>query len=180
VFVMSKAKPPDVRSIRLLVLDVDGVLTDGTVLLDGSGGELQRFAVEDGLGIRLWRETGGQVAICSGRATAPAKQRAADFGVDIIEEGLDDKLAGYRRILEKTGRTDAETCMMGDDLLDGPAMKRCALAIAPANAADEIKRIAGHVTTRRGGEGAVRQAVEFLLKKQGRWQDALRHIGLSD
>jgi len=165
------------QSIRLLILDVDGVLTDGTVLLDGDGGELQRFSIQDGLGIRLWRQAGGKAAIWSARTSGAVRQRAKQFGIDLIEQGRENKLAAYESILRKTGFSDAEASVMGDDLLDGPAMRRCGLAIAPANAVEEIKQIAAHVTSRRGGQGAVRQAVEFLLKNQGRWEETLHRAG---
>jgi len=163
--------------IRLLVLDVDGVLTDGTVFIDDSGRQMRGFHIQDGLGIRLWQAVGGQVAILTSKRSEAVMTRARMLGIDIVQQGAEDKLPGFEQILADAGVAGGETAYVGDDLLDAAVMRRAGYPIAVANAAEEIKKIARYVTRRRGGDAAVREAVEHLLQSAGLWEAALTAIG---
>jgi 3-deoxy-D-manno-octulosonate 8-phosphate phosphatase (KDO 8-P phosphatase) len=155
--------------VRLLVLDVDGVLTDGGILVGAAGDETKRFHVHDGLALVAARGAGLQVAVLSGRASAAVTRRMAELGVAEVHQGVADKAAALDALRARLGLGIAEVAMMGDDLPDLPAMARAGLALAPANAAAEVKRAADWVARRRGGDGAVREAVEMLLKARRAW-----------
>lgn len=161
-------------AIKLLILDVDGVLTTGSLSYDAAGDETKVFQVQDGAAIRLWQAAGGSVAIISGRRSSAVIARARDLGISCVEQGVADKLAAYRMVRDSHGLTDDETSVVGDDLLDLGPMQRCAYPIAVANAIAQVKRAARYVTRRRGGEGAVAEAVERLLRLNGAWLEVLR------
>jgi 3-deoxy-D-manno-octulosonate 8-phosphate phosphatase (KDO 8-P phosphatase) len=165
------------REIRLLVLDVDGVMTDGGLLMDHEGRESRRFHIQDGLGIRIWRGLGRQVAILTSKRSESVSARARMLGIEFVEQGAEDKLPGFERLLGAAGVSAAETAYMGDDLLDAGPMRRAGYPIAPANAVEEIRATARYVTRRRGGDGAVREAIEHLLKREGAWDAVLRSMG---
>jgi len=158
------------RGIELLVLDVDGVLTDGGIVLDADGRETKRFGVLDGAGIKYWQRVGKRVAFLSGRGSPAVLSRAGELGVTLVRQNAKRKLPVYESLLDELQLADAQVAVMGDDLPDLPLMRRCALAIAPANAVEEVRREAHLVTRRRGGEGAVREAVEYLLKNAELWE----------
>ena len=159
--------------IELLVLDVDGVLTDGRIILDADGREMKCFHVMDGAGMKYFQRVGKEIAIISGRESPAVAHRAAELGVKIVRQGAKDKLPAYESVLAELKLTDEQTAVMGDDLPDLPIMRRCGFAIAPVNAVEEIRRVAALVTERSGGEGAVRQAIEYLLKQMGLWDQVL-------
>jgi len=161
------AKP---RDIRLLVLDVDGVLTDGSVLLADDGSELKRFNAKDGAAIRWWLRSGRQMAWISGRESPAVLHRAQDLGVKHVHQHVFNKLEIYAELLEQLGLSAEQTACMGDDLMDLPILTRCGFAIAVADAMDEIRDVADLVTQRPGGRGAVAEAVRFLLQAAGDWQ----------
>ena len=163
--------------IRLLVLDVDGVLTDGTVFIDDDGHQTRGYHIQDGLGVTLWRAVGRQVAILTSKRSASVEERARMLGIDLIEQGAEDKLPGLERLVLAAGVSLEETAYAGDDLLDAAAMRRVGYPIAVANAVEEIKELAAYVTGRSGGQGAVREAIEHLLKRDGKWWAALKAIG---
>ncbi len=163
--------------IRLLVLDVDGVLTDGTIFIDDDGRQIRGFHIQDGLGVTLWRSIGRQVAVLTSKRSPAVEARARMLGIDLIEQGAEDKLPGLQRLVSAAGVSLEETAYAGDDLLDAVVMRRVGYPIAVANAADEIKELAVYVTRRTGGQGAVREAVEHLLKRDGQWWAALKAIG---
>ncbi len=165
------------QPIRLLVLDVDGVLTDGALLFDDEGQCHRRFHIRDGLAIAMWRATGRRAAILTSKRSRSIQARAAMLGIDWIEEGQDDKLPGLERILAAAGVPASHTAYMGDDLLDLVVMRRVGYPIAVADAAPEVAEAARFVTTRPGGNAAVREAVEHLLKQEGAWEAALAAIG---
>lgn len=165
------------NEIRLLVLDVDGVLTNGTILIDDDGRQSRRFHIQDGLGVTLWRSVGRQVAILTSKRSAAVEARARMLGIDLIEQGAEDKLPGLDRLVSRAGVSLDETAYTGDDLLDVAVMRRVGYPIAVANAVEEVKEIAAYVTSRNGGEGAVREAIEHLLKRDGQWWAALKAIG---
>jgi 3-deoxy-D-manno-octulosonate 8-phosphate phosphatase (KDO 8-P phosphatase) len=160
---------PRASRIRLLVLDVDGVLTDGGLFVSASGEEAKRFHVHDGLALVAARKAGLQIAILSARASAAVTRRMTELGVGEVHQGVTDKAAALDALRERLGLAVGEVAMMGDDLPDLPAMACAGLALAPANAAAEVKRAAHWVARRGGGDGAVREAVEMLLKSRRAW-----------
>ena len=160
---------PRASSIRLLVLDVDGVLTDGGLVYGASGEEIKRFHVHDGFALVAALKAGLQVAVVSGRASAAVTRRMAELGVVEVHQGVSDKAQALDALRERLGLAPREVAVMGDDLPDLPAMGHAGLALAPANAVAEVKRAAHWVARRRGGEGAVREAVEMLLRARRSW-----------
>ncbi len=164
-------------TVTLLVLDVDGVLTDGSILMDEHGGQIRAFHITDGLGITMWRAMGRKAAILTSKRSVGIEARARMLGIEMIEQGAEDKLPGLERILRTAGTPAEQTAYVGDDLLDLVALRRVGYPIAVANAAPEVKAAAQYVTTRPGGQGAVREAVEHLLKREEQWSAALRAIG---
>jgi 3-deoxy-D-manno-octulosonate 8-phosphate phosphatase (KDO 8-P phosphatase) len=163
--------------IRLLVLDVDGVLTDGSILIDEQGRQVRGFHIQDGLGVTLWRSIGRQVAILTSKRSPAVEARARMLGIDLVEQGAEDKLPGLQRLVPAAGVSLEQTAYVGDDLLDAAVMRRVGYPIAVANATEEIKELAVYVTRRTGGHGAVREAIEHLLRRDGQWWAALKAIG---
>jgi 3-deoxy-D-manno-octulosonate 8-phosphate phosphatase (KDO 8-P phosphatase) len=164
------------RKIRVLLMDVDGVLTDGRVWLlshrDGSASELKGFSAYDGAGLKVARAAGLRTGVITGRESAAVTQRARECEVEFVYQGRALKLAAYEEILRATGASDAEVAYVGDDLPDIPIMQRAGLAVAVANAAPEVKRVAHFTTARSGGEGAIREVIELIVKTQGKWEEA--------
>jgi 3-deoxy-D-manno-octulosonate 8-phosphate phosphatase (KDO 8-P phosphatase) len=160
-------------AIELLLLDVDGVLTDGSVIYADDGTELKRFHVRDGSGLKLWRLAGKRAAIVSGRKSAAVERRAAELGINPVLQGRDDKLAAFAAVLAATGLRAEQVCAVGDDLPDVPVLRRCGVSVAVADACAEARAAAAYVTATPGGRGAVREAIEWLLKLQGRWDEAV-------
>ena len=160
-------------SVRLLCLDVDGVLTDGTVALDDLGHETKRFNARDGLGITLWRRLGGEVAVITGRAGLAVRHRLEELGVRHLYSGSHDKLHDLRAAAEACGIPLSAVAFVGDDLPDLPAMRACGYPVAVHDAVAEVRAAAAFVTAAPGGRGAVRETVEHLLRTQDRWNDAL-------
>lgn len=158
-------------SIQLLLLDVDGVLTDGSVVYLDNGTELKRFHVRDGSGLKLWHAAGKRSAIVSGRKSVAVERRAAELGISPVLQGRDDKFAALAQVLTETGVRPEQVCAIGDDLPDLPVLRRVGLAVAVADACPELRAVAHYTTTALGGRGAVREAVEWLLKLSGRWDD---------
>lgn len=156
-------------NIRLLVLDVDGVLTDGTVLLHADGSESKSFSLLDGHGVKLWRRAGLEVAFLSGRPSPATRCRAAQLQVVHVLEGQTQKLPALKGLLERLGLRPEQVAYVGDDLLDLPPLRYVGFGVAVANAVDELKQVADYVTTRPGGHGAVREVIEIILKKGGLW-----------
>ena len=157
------------KTIELLLLDVDGVLTDGRITYTSSGDEIKNFHVRDGSGLKLWMNLGKKVAILSGRSSEAVSRRAKELGIAIVKQGHADKLPAVRAILAELGLTPEQACAMGDDLPDLPVFRHCAMGIAVADACDELKQAASYVTSTPGGTGAVREAIEWLLKQSGQW-----------
>jgi 3-deoxy-D-manno-octulosonate 8-phosphate phosphatase (KDO 8-P phosphatase) len=167
---------PD-KAIRLLVLDVDGVLTDGALLFDDDGRCHRRFHIRDGLAIAIWRAMGRQAAILTSKQAGSIMARATMLGIELVEQGAEDKLPGLQRILAATGVAAEQTAYVGDDLLDLVVMRHVGYPIAVADAAPEVRQAARFVTSRSGGDAAVREAVEHLLKREDAWDAALAAIG---
>jgi YrbI family 3-deoxy-D-manno-octulosonate 8-phosphate phosphatase len=164
------------EKIKLLVLDVDGVLTGGTFLIDGHGEEARSFHTRDGLGLRLWMRLGGEVAIVTGRSSMSVRHRARELGIQHVFQGASDKVAAFGELLEDLGLAASQAAVMGDDLPDLPMMRLSGYPIAVADAAPEVREVAEFVTVRPGGQGAVREAIEHLLKAADRWDEAVAHF----
>lgn len=159
----------DFKNIDLLVLDVDGVLTDGRITYDGRGREIKSFHVRDGAGMKYWKRCGRKLAIITGRGSPAVMQRATELGVDAIRMNAKDKLLALREVLAELGATDDRAAVVGDDLTDLPMLRNCALPMAVADAAEEVRAAARYVTDLPGGGGAVREAIEYILKAAGDW-----------
>jgi 3-deoxy-D-manno-octulosonate 8-phosphate phosphatase (KDO 8-P phosphatase) len=162
--------------IDLLVLDVDGVLTDGRIIYGDSGVEVKAFHVRDGSGLKLWQLEGKRAAVITGRTSSVVEARAAELGIAPVIQGAADKLAGFRTLLQLVPAAPEAVCYVGDDLPDLPVMRRCGLAVAVADACPEVRAHAHYVTRAPGGRGAVREAVELILRCQGRWQKAVERF----
>ena len=155
--------------IKLLVLDVDGVLTDGTIVINSDGGESKFFNVLDGHGMRLWLRAGLKIAFVSGRASEPTRYRAEHFGIEHVLQDCHHKLPAMQKLLEELRLSRHQVAYVGDDLPDLPVIQYVGFGVAVANAVDEVKQHADFVTTRSGGGGAVREVVEYILKQNGKW-----------
>ncbi|SPA42562.1 3-deoxy-manno-octulosonate cytidylyltransferase [Cupriavidus taiwanensis] len=162
------AMPPSLADVRLVITDVDGVLTDGGIYYDATGECLKRFHVRDGLGIRLLEENGVRVAVLSGRDSETLRKRVADLGVSIFQFGVKDKFAACRALMEQAGVTPAQSVCIGDDSIDLPAFAACGISYAVSDAADYIKTQATTVLSKRGGEGAFRELADSILLAQGK------------
>ncbi len=157
----------------MLALDVDGVLTDGTIIINADGSESKFFNSLDGHGIRMWRRAGLKVAFLSGRESEPTKYRAKQLEIDYCVQNCHDKLPALEKLLEQVGLSADRTAYIGDDLTDLPPIRYVGFGVAVANAVDEVKQYADYVTARRGGSGAVREVIEYILKNTGRWQELM-------
>lgn len=164
----------DLTKIQLLALDVDGVLTDGTLVINADGSETKFFNSLDGHGIKLWQRVGLKVAIISGRASAPTDRRAEQLKIEYVFQDCHNKLPVAEQLLEKLGLLPENMAFIGDDLTDMPVMRYAGLAVTVANAVDEVKQCADYITTHPGGSGAVREAIEYILKNSGRWQELMK------
>lgn len=158
------------KNIKLLLLDVDGVMTDGRIIFDSNGIESKFFNVKDGHGIKLLQRAGVEVGIVSGRKSQVVTNRAAELGIERVFQGALDKLAVYRQIIQETGLEDSQIAFMGDDIIDIPVMRRVGFAAAPADAVVEVLPHAHFVARNRGGWGAVRELCDLILKGQGAWE----------
>lgn len=157
----------------MLVLDVDGVLTDGKIVVNADGSESKLFCVQDGHGIRMWRRAGLKVAFLSGRKAGPTHVRAQQIEADYCLEDCHDKVGALKGLLVEAQMTEEEIAYVGDDLPDVPVIRRAGFGVAVANAVDEAKACADYVTSRSGGDGAVREVIEYILKETGRWEGAM-------
>jgi YrbI family 3-deoxy-D-manno-octulosonate 8-phosphate phosphatase len=162
------------RRIRLILSDVDGVLTDGGLLFDNQGIESKQFHIRDGMGIRLWQRAGHRFGMITGRGSQVVKIRAAELDVGIVRQGSDDKLPVVREVIDQLGLTTEETCYIGDDLPDLAPVRYVGVGVAPADAVAELREAADYVTTVAGGRGVVREVVEMALRAQHRWDDIVR------
>jgi 3-deoxy-D-manno-octulosonate 8-phosphate phosphatase (KDO 8-P phosphatase) len=169
---LRRAKP-----IRVLLMDVDGTMTPGYVCLqtfpDGSVAEMKMFHAHDGAGIKLASIMGIRTGLITGRDSPATARRARESSMEFVIQGQPKKLESYKAVLTRAGVTDDEVAYVGDDLPDLPILQRVGLGIAVANAVVEVKRAAHYVTVAKGGEGAIREVVELILKAQGRWKKAI-------
>jgi 3-deoxy-D-manno-octulosonate 8-phosphate phosphatase (KDO 8-P phosphatase) len=156
--------------ITLLVLDVDGVMTDGRITYTDQGSEIKAFNVRDGSGLKLWMGLGRQVGIISGRRSLVVERRAQELGIASVVQGSADKKAALAQMIGDLGVTSDQVASIGDDIVDVPMLRASGLAVAVADACAEAKGHADYVTQAGGGRGAVREVIELILRAQGEWQ----------
>jgi len=172
-----KTLPTSVRkkaaNIRLLLLDVDGVLTDGRIIIDDRGVETKHFHVRDGQGISLLKRCGIDVGFITGRSSKVVRHRAQELRVSLVFQGVQDKLLLYEQIKKKTRLTDEQIAYVGDDIIDLPVLRCVGLAVMVGDGSAELKPHADYVTLAKGGMGAVREVADLLLKTQRKWSDLL-------
>ena len=162
------------RPIELILSDVDGVLTDGGVIFDNQGIEIKRFHIRDGLGIKLWQRAGHQFGLVTGRASHIVQLRAVELGIDLVRQGVDDKLPAVKEILTHRRLRPEQVCYVGDDLPDLPVLRYVGLAASVGDGCEELHAASHYVTKSHGGCGALREIIEMILKAQDRWDDVLR------
>ena len=160
--------------IKMLVMDVDGVFTDGTVTINADGTESKGFSYLDGHGIKLWHRAGLACAVISGKESRATTIRAQQLSIEHVFQGCKEKLPAFESLLAETGLSADHVAYIGDDLLDLPLVRRAGFSVAVANAVDELKEAADYVTTRPGGSGAVREVVEYILKAAGKWHELMQ------
>ncbi|MFC1632356.1 KdsC family phosphatase [Candidatus Omnitrophota bacterium] len=158
------------KKIKMLVLDVDGVLTDGRIIYDRQGEQLKCFHVLDGMGLALLKRTQIKVALITAKSSKALLRRARDIGAVEVKQGAHDKSLAFKQLLKKYNLNKEDTCFIGDDLLDLPVIRRAGLAVAVANACAEVKTLAHYVTKKKGGAGAVREVIEIILRAQNKWR----------
>ncbi len=161
------------RKVRLLILDCDGVLTDGRIIMMPDGDETKSFDVKDGHAMVMFQRAGLKIGIISGRRSSVVRARAKELGVAHLHEMAWVKTEPYLSILAEEQASDEEVCYVGDDVVDIPLLRRAGFAVAVADAVEEVKEFSHLVTARRGGRGAVREVIEMILKAQGKWDEAL-------
>jgi 3-deoxy-D-manno-octulosonate 8-phosphate phosphatase (KDO 8-P phosphatase) len=157
--------------VRLFIVDVDGVLTDGGIIFDGNGVETKRFHVRDGHGIKMMQRAGIEVGIITGRTSPVVRIRAEELGISLVRQGAHDKVAAWREMLEDTGLSPEESAYVGDDIVDVPLLRQVGFAATVADAEEYVLTEADFVSSRRGGEGAVREIIEFVLKSRMVWDE---------
>jgi len=157
------------NEIKIVIIDVDGVLTDGKIILDANGNESKSFYVQDGTGITYLHRAGIKTAIISGRESKAVVHRAKELCIEDVYQGIHNKIEAYEKILKKHRIKDNETCYIGDDLIDLPILRRVGFSVAVPNAPLELKRSVSYVTSAPGGYGAIREVTEKILKSQGKW-----------
>jgi len=160
-------------AVELLCLDVDGVMTDGSIRIDDNAVETKRFHVRDGMGIRIWTRLGYHVALITGRSGHSVRHRAAELGIEHVIQASDDKAASLDAVLAKLSLQPAQAAILGDDLPDLAMLHKAGYPMAVADAVAEVLQVAAFVTTHAGGDGAVREAIEHLLSAKGRWNEAV-------
>jgi 3-deoxy-D-manno-octulosonate 8-phosphate phosphatase (KDO 8-P phosphatase) len=175
VSIDTKAAP-----IRLMLFDVDGVLTDGKILLHPDGTESKQFDIKDGTALVWVQRAGLKAGFLSARTSSATAQRAAQLGITIVQQGVPSKREAYDQIIRQQGVGDAQVAYMGDDLLDLPVLLRVGLSASPADAVAEVRSRVDYVSRANGGDGAVREFVEAVLKAQGRWAALLASYASAD
>lgn len=162
---LQKLKP-----IKLLILDVDGVLTDGKIVYTDSGEEIKRFDAKDGHGLKLLMRSGIGVVLLTGRKSKAILHRARDLGIEQVHQKATEKIAVYAKILTRNKLPDKNVAFVGDDLVDIPVLKKVGFSAAVPDAVPEVKEIVDYITSKNGGDGAVREICELLLKAQNKWK----------
>ncbi len=158
-----------VKAVKILIFDVDGVLTDGSIYYTDQGIEIKRFDVKDGFGIRMLKKGDIDVALVTARSSAALRKRAQNLEIKRVYQGTENKVEAFNKILDETWLTPEETAYVGDDLIDLPLLARAGFSISVADAAPEVRERVDYVTEARGGHGAAREITELILKVQGKW-----------
>ncbi|MGM9582723.1 MAG: KdsC family phosphatase [Phascolarctobacterium sp.] len=161
---------PALERLALLALDVDGVLTDGSINMGAQGELFKSFYAQDGLGISVALRSGLQIAIITGRQSEIIHRRAQELGIKLVQEGVKDKYLALEQLQNQLGLNRGQVAYMGDDLNDLPAFRAAGVTFAPADAVEEVREAASFVTDAAGGRGAVREAIEMILRAQNKWQ----------
>lgn len=170
---MSSRSLEKAKNVKLLILDVDGVLTDGRIVIDDRGIETKCFDVRDGHGIKLLKRANIEVVIITGRKSEVVTHRARELGIDSVYQNIHDKLEVYQAILDEKGLKDEEVGFVGDELVDLPLLKRVGFSAVVADSIEELKPYADYVSRNRGGRGGVREISELILKAQGKWSEVM-------
>jgi 3-deoxy-D-manno-octulosonate 8-phosphate phosphatase (KDO 8-P phosphatase) len=165
--------------IELILSDVDGVMTDGGIQLLDDGTQFVKFHIRDGMGVRLWREAGKRFGIVTGRKLDSIRKRAEDLWLDIIRLGIDDKLPAVDELAAEFNITREQVCYIGDDLLDLKTIQSVGLGVAVADAVEDVRKAAKYTTSVPGGQAAVREVIELILKNTGRWEDVLKRYSIA-
>ncbi|MEI7640304.1 MAG: HAD hydrolase family protein [bacterium] len=163
-----------IKKITFIILDVDGVLSDGSIIIASDGTEIKSFNVRDGAGVALAQYVGIKFAIITGRASKAITLRAKELKIDDLHQDIMEKAKTYEEIKIKHGLKDENICYVGDDVIDLPVFKRCGFSACPKDAVKEVAVLADYVCKIKGGRGCVREVIEVILKKQGLWEKALR------
>jgi 3-deoxy-D-manno-octulosonate 8-phosphate phosphatase (KDO 8-P phosphatase) len=168
---ITEALQEKIKPVRVLILDVDGVLTDGKIIIDDAGRETKHFNVRDGHGLRMLMRYGVEVVLLTGRTSEVVSHRALDLGINEIYQGVFNKLDVFEQILRKKNIVPAATAFVGDDVVDVPVLRRVGFSATVADASADLKNVVDYVTEQNGGRGAVREICEIILKAQGRWPE---------
>ena len=161
------------RRVKLILMDADGVLTDGKIVFFSGGNEAKMFDSKDGVGIRLAQKAGLKTGVISGRESEALLRRCEELGMDEIHQRVFEKLGTYEEILARLGLTDAECCFIGDDLVDAPVLKRVGLPVGVADGHPALEPLLAFVTARGGGSGAVRETIDMVIRAQGKWDEVV-------
>jgi len=164
------------EEIRMILLDVDGVFTDGKLYLGNGGEELRAFYVRDGLAIRMGQAAGLTFGIVSGRDSELVERRARELEIEQIHQGIHAKGECLDRIAAESGLNAAQICFVGDDLIDVPALRRAGLAVCPSDGCEETRKFAHYICKNKGGHGAIREVVDLILHASGRWETAMKRF----
>ncbi len=173
---MDSALKERIKKIKVLALDVDGVLSDGKIIVDSSGNEIKNFDVQDGFGMVLLRRVGIKIVIITARSSRPVDFRAKDLKIDKLYQDAFPKVEYYKQMLKELEVSDEQVCFVGDDLPDLTVLRQVGFAVAVANAVEEIKKEVHYITHKSGGCGAVREVIELILKTQGHWDHLLAKL----
>lgn len=161
----------NLHKIKMVIADVDGVLTDGSITIDATGNELKTFNAKDGSGIKFLQRVGIKFAIITGRQSYAVEFRANELKIKDVYQSAKKKTEAYRKILSENGLKDDEVCYIGDDLVDIPVMRKVGFSVAVADSVLEVLEVVDYITKANGGKGAVREVVEKIIKGQGKWDE---------
>ena len=170
---MKKNAAGKAKNIKLIILDVDGVMTDGGIIIGSGKEEYKRFEVKDGTGVAIARNVGLEFAIISGRFSGAITNRAREMKIRAVFQDVKIKMRAYEKLKSRFKLKDSEICFIGDEIIDLPVIKKCGFSAAPFDAVAEVKRAADFVTKKGGGKGCVRETIGFILKKKGLWKEAV-------
>jgi 3-deoxy-D-manno-octulosonate 8-phosphate phosphatase (KDO 8-P phosphatase) len=164
------------KKIKMILFDVDGVLTDGSIIYTDKGTEIKAFNIQDGMGITLARKSGLLTGIITGRLSSMVSRRVEELKIDTVSQGSFNKLGPYLKVLKKYSLSDDEICYIGDDIVDMVILNRVGFSAAVANAREEVKAICDYITVASGGQGAVREVIDLILKRQGKFDVIINSI----